>query len=116
MPLQRPTTRAAESGEVHEVRLWNRFDGFAGLAPCGEAAHDDERVESLLAKQMRHTGAGGFAASSTVEVDVFIPWKGSDFVGEVIGLEANRALDSRGAGVVVTMTAYIDQQYVTWPY
>ena len=103
-------TRAAEGGKVHEIGLRDRLDGLTGLAPGGQTTHDDKRVETLLAQQMRHTGAGGFALSSAVEVDVFVFRKSFDFVGEVIGLEANRALDPRGAGVVVTVTAHINQQ------
>jgi len=72
--------RATESGEVHEVRFRDRLDGLTGLAPGGETADDDKSVESLFAQQMRHTGAGGFALSSTVEVDVFVLRKIFDFV------------------------------------
>jgi hypothetical protein len=102
--------RTAERWEMHQIGLRDRLRGFPGLAPCCQAAHDDKRVESLLAEQMRHTGAGGFALSSTVEVNVFVLWEGLDFVGKVIGLDANGALDSRGAGIVVAMAAHVDQQ------
>src|SRR5579863_3993072 len=95
---------------MNEVGLRDRLDGFAGLAPGCQAAHDDKRVESLLAKQMRHTGAGGFALSSTVEVNVFVLGEVLDFAGKVIGLDANGALDSRGSGIVVTVAAHVDQE------
>jgi hypothetical protein len=65
---------------------------------------------------MRHTGAGGFALSSTVEIDVFVLGKSFDFVGKVIRFEANRTLDSGGAGIVVPVTAHVDQQNLPWPH
>lgn len=108
--------RATESREVHEVGLRDGLNRFTGLTPSCEATNDDKRVESLLAQQMRHTGAGGFALSSTVEVDVFILRKIFDLVGEVVGLEANRAWDSGGAGVVVAVAAHVDQQNVSRTY
>ncbi len=108
LPRTSTGARAAESWEMHQIGLWDGLHGFTGLAPSCQTAHDDEGAESLLPQQMRHTGAGGFALSSTVEVDVFVLGKSFDFFGEVIGLKANRARDSRGAGVVVTMTPHID--------
>lgn len=101
---------------MHEVGLRDGLNGLTGLAPGGQTTNDDKRVESLIKQQMRHTGAGGFALSSTVEVDVFVLRKSFDFVGKVIGLEANRTLNSRGTGVVVTMTAHIDEQDLSWTY
>ena len=84
---------------MHEVRRRDRLHGLTGLAPSGQTTHDDKRVESLLAQQMRPARAlVGFALSSTVEVDVFVLRKSFDFVGEVIRLEANRAQNSRRAG------------------
>lgn len=108
--------RAAESGKMHEVRRRDRLHRLTGLTPGRETADDDKRVESLFAQQIRHTGAGGFALSSTVEVDVFVLGKSFDFFGEVIRLETNRALDSRGAGIVVAMAAHIDQQKLSRAY
>src|SRR6185312_6652736 len=37
-----------------------------------------------------------------------------NFVGEIIGLDANRALDSRGAEIVVSVAAHVDQQNLAW--
>ena len=59
---------------------------------------------------MRHTGAGGFALSSTVQVDVLVFGEPGDFLGKLIGLNSNRAPDSGSAGIVVTVAAYIDEQ------
>jgi hypothetical protein len=58
---------------MHEVALGHGLNRMSGFAPGRKAAHDDKRVESVLPKQMRHTGAGRFALSSTVQVDVLVP-------------------------------------------
>ena len=69
-----------EGRQMYQVVARHGLDGLAGFAPRRQAADDDEGVESLLAKQVRHTGAGGFALSSTVEVDVLIFRKCRDFL------------------------------------
>ena len=84
--------------------------GLAGFAPGCQATDDYEGVESLLAKEMRHTGAGGFALSSTVQVDVLIFGKRLDFLREIIWLDADRAADASGAGIVVAVAADIHQE------
>jgi hypothetical protein len=82
---------------MHEVVVGHGLDGLAGFAPGRQATDDHEGVESLLAKEMRHTGAGGFALSSAVEVDVLILGKFWDFLRQIIRLQADRAADARGA-------------------
>jgi pimeloyl-ACP methyl ester carboxylesterase len=62
------------------------------------------------------TGARGFAQSSTVQVDVLIPGKPRDFLREIIRLNSNRASDSGSAGIVVTVTAHVDEQDVLRPF
>ncbi len=110
MPAKEGAALATEGREMHEVARRHRFDRISGFAPGREAAHDDKRVESLLPQQMRHTGAGGFARSSTVQKDVLVPGEFLEFLGEIIGLDSNRAGDAGGAGIVVTVAAHIDEQ------
>src|SRR3984957_12491924 len=95
---------AAESGEVDYVCLGDFFQGVAGSAPGGEAADDDEGVETILAEEVRDSGAGGFAAAGAVEGHVFVSGEMFYFVAEIIGLDANRA------GAVVSVAAHVRQQ------
>ncbi len=110
MPAKERAALTTEGRETHEVARRHRFDWISGFAPGREAAHDDKRVESLLQQQMRHTGAGGFARSSTVQKNVLVPGEFLEFLGEIIGLDSNRAGDAGGAGIVVTVAAHIDEQ------
>src|SRR6266853_3509252 len=61
---------------------------------------------------VRHPGAGRFACSSAVEIDILFPGKILDLLLQVVGLDANRALDPLGAGIVVPVAANIDDQKV----
>src|ERR1700723_1595155 len=103
---------AAESGEVDYVGLGDFFQGVAGSAPGGEAADDNEGVETILAEEVRDTGAGGFAAAGAVEGHVFVSGEMFYFVAEIIGLDANRAGNAHGAGAVVSGAAHVGQQNV----
>jgi rubredoxin len=80
---------AAKGREMHQVAAGHRFDRLPSLAPCRKPAHKYERVESFLAQQMRHTGARGFALSSTVEVDVLVFRKFLGGLGQAIWLKSN---------------------------
>ena len=82
---------------MHQIIPRHRLDGLTGFTPGCQAADNHEGVESLFAKEMRHTGAGGFALSSTVQVDVLILGEYLDFLREIIWLEADGAADARGA-------------------
>jgi hypothetical protein len=81
---------------MYQIVIGDRLDGLTGFAPSREAADNHKGVESLLAKQMRHTGAGGFALSSTVQVDVLVLGKCLDFLRQVIRLDADGAPDAGG--------------------
>ena len=108
---QRPTTndqRLTERRQFHQIVLRYRLQRFAGFAPGSQAADNDERVESFFPQQMRHPGAGCFARSSTVKINVLIFRKNLDFVFQVIGLDADGILDSRRTSVVIAMAADID--------
>jgi hypothetical protein len=100
----------AERREMHEVVVRHSLDRLASFAPGRQAADDDEGVESVLAKDMRHTGAGGFALSSTVQVDVLILRERRDFLRQIIRLNADGAENACGAPIVVAVAAHIHHQ------
>src|ERR1700679_3254207 len=82
---------AAESGQVDDVGLRDSFQGVAGSAPGGEAADDDESVETILAQEVRDAGAGSFAAAGAVEIHVPVSREMFYLVAEIVGLDSNRA-------------------------
>ncbi len=81
--------RLTERGQLYQIVLGNRLSRFPGLAPRGQSTDDHERVESFFPQQMRHPGAGRFARSSTVEINVFVFWKILDFFLQIIGFDAD---------------------------
>src|SRR5208282_6461950 len=60
----------------------------------------------------RHTGAGGFACSSTVEINLLILGQVLDFFNQVVGLNANRSGNAFGVGIVVAVAADVGDQHV----
>jgi hypothetical protein len=107
-PDPRIDSSLAKRRQLYQVVFGDGLQGFAGFAPGGQAADDHERVESFFPQQMRHPGAGRFARSSTVEINVLVLRQVLHFFLKIIGLDADRVLDSRGARVVVAMAADID--------
>jgi hypothetical protein len=65
--------------------------GISGFAPGSQASDDHENFESQLLQLLRHTGAGGFALSSTVEINLLILGEILDFFNQVVGFEADRS-------------------------
>src|SRR5579862_2437869 len=63
---------SGEGWQLYQVIVGNRFQGLAGFSPRSKTAFDDECIEASLPELQRHTGASGFARSSTVEINVFI--------------------------------------------
>ena len=61
-----------ERRQLYEVTRGYRLERLACLLPGSHPAHDNERVESLFPELQRHPGAGRFACSSTVDINVFI--------------------------------------------
>ena len=59
---------------------------------------------------MRHPGAGPFALSSTVDIDVLSLRQQLDFLVQIIWFDANRSPDPRGAGIVVAMASHVHQE------
>ncbi len=100
--------RLTECGQFHQIIFRHRLDGFSGFAPGGEAADDHKRVEPFFPQQMRHTGAGGLACSSAVQVDVFVFGKVFDFVLKIVGLNSNRVLNSSRTGIVIAVAPHVD--------
>jgi len=94
---------------MHQIVARHDFHRFAGLAPRRQTADDYERVESFFPQHMRHTGAGGFAQSSTVKIDIFILRQPLDFFVEVVWLNANGSLHAGRTGIVVAVAANIHQ-------
>jgi hypothetical protein len=94
---------------MHQIIAGHDFHRFARFAPGRQSADDHKRVESFFPQHMRHTGAGGFAQSSTVKINIFVLGQPLDFFIEIIWLDANRSLDAGRTSVVITVTANIHQ-------
>src|SRR5229473_1240725 len=60
---------------------------------------------------MRHTGAGGFALSSTVQINVLVAWQLIHLLIQVVGFNANRSVDAMRPGVVVAMATDIGDNH-----
>jgi len=101
-------TGLAKRGQLYEVVFGYGLEVSARLAPGRQAADDDERVESFFPQQMRHPGAGRFARSSAVEIKFLIFRQVLDFLFQIVGLNADRADDAFGPGVVVAVAANVD--------
>src|SRR5260370_35618000 len=81
------------------------LERLARFAPGGETADDYERIESLFPQLVRHPGAGRFARSSTVEKNVVVPRQDLQLFRQVVGLQADGALDAVRLCVRVAMTS-----------
>jgi len=84
-----------ERRQFHQIVLRYRLQRFAGLAPGRQSADNDERVESFFPQQVRHPGAGCFARSSTVKINVFVLGKVLDLFLKIAGFDADRVFDPR---------------------
>jgi hypothetical protein len=60
-----------------------------GFAPCGDSAHDYERIESFVSQYVRHPGARGLALSSTVQIDVLVLGQGLDLFLEIVWFDSD---------------------------
>ena len=94
--------------QLYQIIFRHRLQMSAGFAPCGETANDDKRVEAFFLQQMRHPGAGRFACSSTVEVNVLIFGEIFDLLVQIVGFDADRPGDSLRSYVVIAVTAHVD--------
>src|SRR5882724_7969928 len=60
---------------------------------------------------MRHTGAGGFTLSSTVQINVLVARQLIHLLIQIIRLNANRSVNSMRSRVVITMAADIGDNH-----
>lgn len=67
----------------------HRFNGVPGFAPGAQSTDNDECLESMFLKQVRHPGARGFALSSTVQINLPVGREFLDLFLQIVGLEAN---------------------------
>src|ERR1700678_1504846 len=95
--------RLAKCRQFYQIVLRNRLQRFAGFAPGCQSADDHERVESFFPQQVRHTGAGGLACSSTVKINVFVFGKVLDLFIKIVGFDADGAFDPGRPSVVVAV-------------
>jgi hypothetical protein len=100
----------AESWQLYQIVVRYGFDGLPGFAPGGKTPGDDERVEPFFPQQQRHPGAGPFARSSTVQINVLIFGIGFEFLFQVVGLQPDRTLDALRIGVVIAVAADVEDQ------
>ncbi len=101
-------SRTAEIRQMHEVFVRHVLHGESSFSPSRKAAVDYKCIECFFPQQMRHPGAGRFAQSGAVQVDILVMGEALGLLLQVVRFDANRSLDARGAGVVVPMTANID--------
>ncbi|MCU1300017.1 MAG: hypothetical protein JWQ87_301 [Candidatus Sulfotelmatobacter sp.] len=100
--------RSAERWQSYQIVFWDGLHRFAGFPPCGQSAHNHERIEAPLPQQVRHTGAGCFARSSTVEINILLAGKVFEFFFKIIRLDSDRVLDARCTRIVIPMAAHVD--------
>ena len=82
------TESLGKGWQLHQITWGHGLQWLACLLPGRHAADDDERVESLFPQLQRHPGAGCLAGSSTVDINVLILGKGLEFLGKIIGFNA----------------------------
>jgi hypothetical protein len=78
-----------EGGQLHQVVGWHGFYRLASFAPGAQPSLNHERPKARLPEYQRHTGAGGFARSSAIDIDVLVLGKGIEFCLQPIGFYAN---------------------------
>jgi hypothetical protein len=60
----------------------------------------------------RHTGAGGFACSSAVEINLSILGEVLDFFDEIIGFDADGSGNALRVGVIVAVAADVGDEHI----
>jgi len=96
--------------QLYEVTRGHRLQRLPCFLPRRYPPNDDERIEALFSQLQRHPGAGGFAGSSTVEVDVLVFGNGLEFLGKIVGFDADGSLDAFRPGIIVAVTADVEDQ------
>src|SRR5437868_2024895 len=78
--------RLRKRRKFHQIVLRHRLQRLSHLPPGRQPSDDHERVESFFPQQMRHPGAGRFARSSTVQINVLILGKILDLLFKIVWL------------------------------
>ncbi len=84
-----PSLRLTKRRQLHQIVLRNRLHRLPGLAPGSQSADNHERAESLFPQHVRHPGAGRFARSSAVQINIFVLGKVLEFLLKIVGLDAD---------------------------
>src|SRR5258708_20852948 len=84
-----------ESREFDQVGCGDLLYRVASFAPGGQTSSDDEGAEAVLSEYQRHTGAGSFALSSAIDVDVFVLGESFQFFGELVRFHSDGSRDPR---------------------
>src|SRR5580658_804571 len=79
-----------EARQQLQIFFRHRFQWIPGPAPGPETTGDYVRIESLFAQDVRHTGAGGFAQSSAVEIDGRVLGQRLDESVQIVRFDADR--------------------------
>ncbi len=101
---------SVEGRQLDQVVVRHWLNGLSRLSPGTQSTGDYEHLESFFDQQLRHTGASGFACSSTVEINLSLLRQVLDFFFQAIGFEANRSRDALRVRVIVSMAAHIGDQ------
>jgi hypothetical protein len=115
-PLSPCQGRASrEHREFDQIVVRHGFERMSRLTPSLQTAGDDERLESLFLQEMRHPGAGRFARSSTVEINLLILGQVLDLFQQVVGFEPDGPRNALRVCVVVAVAPHVcDQQFAAF--
>ena len=86
--------RLGERRQLYQVAVEARAPAVGRPFSTRPTADDNERVESLFSQLQRHPGAGRFACSSAVEINVLVFRERLEFLGKIIRLDAHGSLDT----------------------
>src|SRR5260370_20345243 len=90
-----------------------RGEREAELAPRGKTAGERaDAFDAALSEKQRHTGAGGFVGSSTVEDDVAVAGEQLRMVVEFAGVHADGAGNGFGLGLEIQGMAKVHDDQV----
>jgi hypothetical protein len=99
----------AEGWQLQQIIFWDLLNRLSGFAPSRESSGDDKGAKALFSQKPRHTGAGGFARSSTVKINVLVVREVVQFFSQLIRLDANGARNPLSAGIVISMAAHVSE-------
>lgn len=79
----------SKSWQLHQVIMGDDLHWLSGFSPSRETALNDKRIETFFPELQRHPGAGRFACSSAIQIDVFFRSQGFEFLGKIIRFQSN---------------------------